>query len=139
MTIPEAVQLVLQASVIGGGGEIFVLDMGKPIKIIDLAKDIIRLSGYEVEKDIRIVQTGLRPGEKLFEELFIPGEIYEKTIHEKILIASNASQFIPEGFEENLEILLEKRHENERDTIVGLLKRLVPEYSGEEQAATVPQ
>jgi FlaA1/EpsC-like NDP-sugar epimerase len=139
MTIPEAVQLVLQASVIGGGGEIFVLDMGKPIKIIDLAKDIIRLSGYEVEKDIRIVQTGLRPGEKLFEELFIPGEIYEKTIHEKILIAANASQFIPEGFEENLEILLEKRHENERDTIVGLLKRLVPEYSGEEQAASVPQ
>ncbi|MBK6506607.1 MAG: polysaccharide biosynthesis protein [Ignavibacteria bacterium] len=139
MTIPEAVQLVLQASVIGGGGEIFVLDMGKPIKIIDLAKDIIRLSGYEVEKDIRIVLTGLRPGEKLFEELFIPGEIYEKTIHEKILIAANASHFIPEGFEENLEILLEKRHENDRDTIVGLLKRLVPEYSGEEQPAILPQ
>ncbi len=139
MTIPEAVQLVLQASVIGHGGEIFVLDMGKPIKIIDLAKDIIRLSGYEVEKDIKIVLTGLRPGEKLFEELFIPGEVYEKTIHEKILIAANASHFIPEGFEENLEILLEKRHENDRDTIVGLLKRLVPEYSGEEQAATVPQ
>lgn len=110
MTIPEAVQLVLQASVIGHGEEIFVLDMGKPIKIIDLAKDIIRLSGYEVEKDIKIVLTGLRPGEKLFEELFIPGEVYEKTIHEKILIAANASHFIPEGFEENLEILLEKRH-----------------------------
>jgi FlaA1/EpsC-like NDP-sugar epimerase len=137
MTIPEAVQLVLQASVIGGGGEIFVLDMGKPIKIFDLAKDIIRLSGYEVDKDIKIVLTGLRPGEKLFEELFIPGEIYEKTIHEKILIAANASHFIPEGFEENLEILLEKRHENDRDTIAGLLKRLVPEFSGEEQAAPV--
>jgi FlaA1/EpsC-like NDP-sugar epimerase len=137
MTIPEAVQLVLQASVIGGGGEIFVLDMGKPIKIFDLAKDIIRLSGYEVDKDIKIILTGLRPGEKLFEELFIPGEIYEKTIHEKILIAANASHFIPEGFEENLEILLEKRHENDRDTIAGLLKRLVPEFSGEEQAAPV--
>ncbi len=137
MTIPEAVQLVLQASVIGGGGEIFVLDMGKPIKIYDLAKDIIRLSGYEVEKDIKIVLTGLRPGEKLFEELFIPGEIYEKTIHEKILIAANASHFIPDGFEENLEVLLEKRHENDRDTIVGMLKRLVPEYSGVEQVAQV--
>ena len=135
MTIPEAVQLVLQASVIGGGGEIFVLDMGKPIKIFDLAKDIIRLSGYEVEKDIKIVLTGLRPGEKLFEELFIPGEIYDKTIHEKILIAANASHFIPDGFEENLEVLLEKRHENDRDTIVGLLKRLVPEYTGVEQVA----
>lgn len=133
MTIPEAVQLVLQASVIGNGGEIFVLDMGKPLKIFELAKDIIRLSGYEVDKDIKIVQTGLRPGEKLFEELFIPGEIYEKTIHEKILIASNASHFIPENFEENLELLLEKRHENDKEAIISMLKRLVPEYAGEDQ------
>lgn len=72
MTIPEAVQLVLQASVIGKGGEIFVLDMGKPLKIIDLAKDIIRLSGYEVEKDIKIVTTGLRPGEKLLKNFLSP-------------------------------------------------------------------
>lgn len=128
MTIPEAVQLVLQASVIGNGGEIFVLDMGKPIKIIDLAKDIIRLSGYEVEKDIKIIQTGLRSGEKLFEELFIPGEIYEKTVHEKILIASNASQFIPDNFEFNLETLIDKRYDNDKEIIVNLLKRLVPEY-----------
>ena len=82
MTIPEAVQLVLQASVIGNGGEIFVLDMGKPLKIIDLAKDIIRLSGYEVDKDIKINITGLRPGEKLYEELFIPGEKYENNSRE---------------------------------------------------------
>ncbi|MBX7042400.1 MAG: polysaccharide biosynthesis protein [Ignavibacteria bacterium] len=133
MTIPEAVQLVLQASVIGNGGEIFVLDMGKPIKIYDLAKDIIRLSGYEVDKDIKINMIGLRPGEKLFEELFISGEIYEKTLHEKILIASNASHFIPDGFEENLELLLEKRHENDREVIVSMLKNLVPEYAGEVQ------
>jgi len=137
MTIPEAVQLVLQASVIGKGGEIFVLDMGKPLKIIDLAKDIIRLSGYEVEKDIKIITTGLRPGEKLFEELFIAGEKYEKTIHGKILIATNASHFIPEHFENNLALLLSKRHENDKEAIVNMLKQLVPEYSAEEQLTSI--
>lgn len=137
MTIPEAVQLVLQASVIGKGGEIFVLDMGKPIKIMDLAKDIIRLSGYEVDKDIKIIQTGLRPGEKLYEELFIQGEIYEKTIHDKILIATNASQFIPDLFDHNLESLLDKRHDSDKDLIISMLKRLVPEYSTEEQIPNV--
>ncbi len=137
MTIPEAVQLVLQASVIGNGGEIFVLDMGKPIKIIDLAKDIIRLSGYEVDKDIKIIQTGLRSGEKLYEELFIAGEIYEKTLHEKILIASNASHFIPENFEYNLETLIDKRHDNDKELIVSMLKRLVPEYVTDEEK-TIP-
>lgn len=129
MTIPEAVQLVLQASVIGNGGEIFVLDMGKPIKILDLAKDIIRLSGYEIDKDIKIIHTGLRPGEKLYEELFIQGENYVKTIHEKILIATNASHFIPEYFEDNLEILLKERYKNDKELIISLLRKLVPEYN----------
>ncbi len=132
MTIPEAVQLVLQASVIGKGGEIFVLDMGAPIKILDLAQDIIRLSGYEADKDIKIVYTGLRPGEKLFEELFISGEKYEKTIHEKILIATNASQFIPDYFEENLEMLIDKRHENDKEAIINMLNKLVPEFLSQE-------
>ncbi len=133
MTIPEAVQLVLQASVIGNGGEIFVLDMGEPVKVLDLAKDIIRLSGYEVDKDIKIIHTGLRPGEKLYEELFIPGELYEKTIHEKILIATNASHFIPDHFDYNLETLLEKRYDGDKEVIVSMLKKLVPEYLSEEQ------
>jgi FlaA1/EpsC-like NDP-sugar epimerase len=137
MTIPEAVQLVLQASVIGNGGEIFVLDMGKPLKIIDLAKDIIRLSGYEVDKDIKINITGLRPGEKLYEELFIPGEKYEKTIHGKILIASNASNFIPDQFEINLNMLLQKRYVNNKEAIINTLKLLVPEYASEEQIASI--
>ena len=86
MTIPEAVQLVLQASAMGKGGEIFVLDMGEPIKIVDLARDLIRLSGLEPERDIPIVFTALRPGEKLFEELRFDGEGLKPTAHEKIRV-----------------------------------------------------
>jgi len=84
MTIPEAVQLVLQASTMGKGGEIFVLDMGEPVKIVDLARDLIRLSGLEVGRDIPIVFTGLRPGEKMFEELRFDGEGLKPTTHQKI-------------------------------------------------------
>ena len=84
MTIPEAVHLVLEATVLGEGGEIFVLDMGKPIKILDLAKRMISLYGYTVGKDIHIVFPGLRPGEKLYENLFNDDEIVEKTSHPKI-------------------------------------------------------
>jgi FlaA1/EpsC-like NDP-sugar epimerase len=86
MTIPEASQLVLQAGAMGRGGDIFVLDMGEPVKIIDLAKDVIRLSGYEPETDIAIEFSGVRPGEKLFEELGFDGERMEKTRHPKIFI-----------------------------------------------------
>jgi FlaA1/EpsC-like NDP-sugar epimerase len=86
MTIPEAAQLVLQASTMGKGGEIFVLDMGEPIKIVDLAHDLIRLSGLEPQRDIPIVFTGLRPGEKLFEELRFDGEGLKLTAHEKIRV-----------------------------------------------------
>lgn len=84
MTIPEAVQLVLQAGSIGKGGEVFVLDMGEPVKIVDLANDLIRLSGFEPGKDIDVVFTGVRPGEKLFEELVNHGEHVMQTEHEKI-------------------------------------------------------
>ncbi len=99
MTIPEAVQLVLQAAALGNGEEVFVLDMGDPVKIVDLARDLIELSGYEVGRDIEIKFIGLRPGDKLFEELFIPGEEYERTTHEKIFIAANASRFVPDGLD----------------------------------------
>lgn len=84
MTIPEAVQLVLQAGSIGRGGEVFVLDMGEPVRIVDLARDLIRLSGFEPGRDIEIVFTGIRPGEKLFEELINDGESVRATEHEKI-------------------------------------------------------
>jgi FlaA1/EpsC-like NDP-sugar epimerase len=86
MTIPEAAQLVLQAGAQGNGGEIFLLDMGDPIRIVDLAKDLIELSGLRPEVDIPIQFTGLRPGEKLFEELFLSDEAYDKTPHPKIVV-----------------------------------------------------
>lgn len=128
MTIPEATQLVLQASVLGKGGEIFVLDMGEPIKVIDLAADMVRLSGYEVDKDIKIEITGLRPGEKLFEELFIKEEKYDKTLHEKILIAANASNFCMEDFETLVEDLIELSHHSPKPQIVDMLKKIIKEY-----------
>jgi len=84
MTIPEAVSLVLQATALGNGGEVFVLDMGEPVKILDLAKRMISLHGYRPGIDIDIAFIGLRPGEKLYEELFNTEEIIEKTRHAKI-------------------------------------------------------
>ncbi len=89
MTIPEAVQLVLQAAAIGQGGEIFVLDMGEPVPIVELARDLIRLSGLEVGRDIDIEFIGARPGEKLFEELFAEGEVCQRTQHEKVFVCRN--------------------------------------------------
>ena len=85
MTIPEAVGLVLQTAALGSGGEIFMLDMGKPVKIVELARQLIRLSGFIPDQDIRIEFTGLRPGEKLFEELSYQGEKITNTRHPKIL------------------------------------------------------
>jgi FlaA1/EpsC-like NDP-sugar epimerase len=85
MTIPEAVQLVLQAGALGKGAELFVLDMGEPVKIVDLAKDLIRLSGLEEGSDVEIEYTGVRPGEKLYEEVIFGGEDVRTTNHSKVL------------------------------------------------------
>ncbi len=90
MTIPEAVQLMLQAGALGKGGEVFVLDMGEPVKIADLAADLIRLSGKEAGRDIEIRFSGTRPGEKLYEELFFSAELTAATEHPKVLRAKNA-------------------------------------------------
>ncbi|MBD2355865.1 polysaccharide biosynthesis protein [Tolypothrix sp. FACHB-123] len=128
MTIPEAVQLVLQASVLGRTGELLMLNMGEPVKIVDLAEELIRLSGYEVNKDIEIVFTGLRPGEKLFEELFIPGEEYKLTQHEKLLVVKNASLFIPQNLEVTVEKLRKAAEINDGKSIVCLLEQIVPGY-----------
>jgi FlaA1/EpsC-like NDP-sugar epimerase len=86
MLIPEAVQLILQAGAFGSGGEIFVLDMGKPVKILDLANDLIRFSGLRPGQDIKIEFVGLRPGEKLYEELLSAAEGLAKTVNEKIFV-----------------------------------------------------
>jgi len=86
MTIPESAQLVLQAAALATGGELFVLDMGEPVKIVDLARDLIELSGLRPDVDIQIQFTGLRPGEKMFEELLLRGEAYDKTPHAKIMV-----------------------------------------------------
>jgi FlaA1/EpsC-like NDP-sugar epimerase len=128
MTIPEAVQLVLQASILGRSGEVLMLNMGEPVKIVDLAKELIHLSGYEVNKDIDIVFTGLRPGEKLFEELFIEGEEYENTEHEKLLVVKNASRIIPNSLNITVEKLLGVAARNDTNSIILLLSQLVAGY-----------
>jgi FlaA1/EpsC-like NDP-sugar epimerase len=128
MTIPEAVQLVLQAAVLGNGGEVFLLDMGEPVKIVDLARDMIELSGLEVGSDIDIVFSGLRPGEKLFEELFVTGEEYERTRHEKIFIASNASKFVPAHLGEVVNALDVAAQRGDKAAIIRGLQNLIPEY-----------
>lgn len=129
MTIPEAVQLVLQASELGKGGEVFVLDMGRPVKIMDLARDLIELSGLELGRDIDIVVTGKRPGEKLFEELFIPGESYERTAHEKIFVAENASKLVPAGLQQTIDALCAAALRDDQQAIIRSFQQLVPEYT----------
>jgi FlaA1/EpsC-like NDP-sugar epimerase/EAL domain-containing protein (putative c-di-GMP-specific phosphodiesterase class I) len=128
MTIPEAVQLVLQSSVMGHKAQILMLNMGQPIKIVDLATDLIRLSGYEVGKDIEIVFTGTRPGEKLYEELLIPGENYEPTTHEKLLVVKNASEQLPERLNETVEMLCTASAYNNDTLTLFLLEQLVAGY-----------
>ena len=127
MTIPEAVQLVLQASTMGKGGEIFILEMGEPIRICDLAQNLIRLSGLQPEQDVKIVFTGLRPGEKLVEELLIEGEGIARTWHSKIRVLSS-----PEvRFEQVREWLDDLAALVEAKNIHGLIAKLssiVPEY-----------
>ena len=169
MTIPEAVQLVLQAAVLSDRsslgqrllrlnstepsydnrswgkpprprcraaltvGQIFMLNMGQPVKIVDLAKDLIQLSGYEVGKDIDIVFTGLRPGEKLYEELLVEGEEYQPTAHEKVLVVKNASRIVPADLDTTIDILSEAAEKNDTNLIVFLLDRLVTGYNSEYQ------
>ncbi len=136
MTIPEAVQLVLQASVLGQGGEVFLLDMGEPVKIVDLARDMIELSGLEVGADIEIVFTGMRPGEKLFEELSVAGESYYRTKHDKIFVAGSASDPVPHDMDGCIEALETASLRNDREAIMRLLRGLVPEYQTPVQGST---
>jgi Predicted nucleoside-diphosphate sugar epimerases len=125
MTIPEAVQLVLQAGAIGKGGEVFVLDMGEPVRILDLATDLIRLSGLEVGTDIEIRFTGTRPGEKLYEELFFDSESALPTDHPKVLRAKNGA--LPAGLGTAVDLLVEgARHGWGDERLRSVMGRLVP-------------
>ncbi|MEP6474450.1 MAG: polysaccharide biosynthesis protein, partial [Gemmatimonadota bacterium] len=127
MTIPESVQLVLQAGALGQGGEVFVLDMGEPIKVADLAADLIRLSGHEVGRDIEIRFTGSRPGEKLYEEMFFSAENAAATEHPKVLKARNA--LLAEGVTERVDQLIAAAEEGwPDDELKKLLRELVPDF-----------
>ncbi len=127
MTIPEAVQLVLQAGAMGRGGEVFVLDMGEPVKIADLAADLIRLSGKEVGRDVEIRFSGTRPGEKLYEELFFDAEHATPTDHPKVLRARNAA--LPVGVSTVVGDLIQAAEEGwAPQDLRTILKRLVPDY-----------
>lgn len=139
MTIPEAVQLLLQAAALGHGGEVFVFDMGEPVRILDLAHDLIRLSGLEVGEDIDVIFSGVRPGEKMYEELFLPGERYERTLHEKIFIAANASDHMPVGLVLKIDTLAAAAREGDPDEIRQAFKELVPEYQPGSLGAEPPR
>jgi len=124
MTIQEACSLVLEAVTIGNGGELYLFDMGEPVKILDLAKKMIQLSG----KDIRIEFTGLRPGEKLFEELLNKAEEVIPTHHKKILIAK-AMEFNYASLLPGIDTLIELAQVNNDENVVKQIKNLVPEYT----------
>ncbi len=129
MTIPEAVMLVLQAGSIGKGGELFLLDMGEPVKIVDLAKNMIRLAGLVPDRDIRVEFIGLRPGEKLYEELLIDGEGVLDTAFDKIKVCNNANGFDEAILYEAIEhfnLLLKDSRDNE--AVIKVLKKLVPAF-----------
>ena len=127
MTIPEACCLVMEASTLGNGGEIFIFDMGQPVKILDLARNMIRLAGYAPEKDIPIVFTGLRPGEKLYEELLNQKETTLPTDNKKIMIA-RVREFDFDVVSEQIDMLIETSYTDKPFTIVKQMKQLVPEY-----------
>jgi len=130
MTIPEACRLVLEAGSMGKGGEIFVFDMGKSVKIVDLAKKMIHLSGLELGKDIQIKYTGLRPGEKLYEELLNQEENTKVTHHRKILIA-NIRSYEKQKVDEVIDELKMALVRQDSFELVSLLKSLIPEYKSE--------
>lgn len=137
MTIPEAAQLILQAGSLGQGGELFILEMGTPVKIADMARDVIRLSGKEPDKDIEVVYTGLRPGEKLYEELITQGEGIVKTEHEKIHVIHADGLFDSLGSRENymgwlmmnLDDLYKLAEKQDGCAIKARMHSIVPEYT----------
>ncbi|MFH1523506.1 MAG: nucleoside-diphosphate sugar epimerase/dehydratase [Chloroflexota bacterium] len=129
MTIPEAVHLVLQAAAMGQGGEVFMLNMGQQVRILDLAEDLIRLSGLEPGKDIDIVFSGIRPGEKLSEDLWEEGMKYQKTAHADIFRAESEETIIPTDLDKTIEELHCLARDGETSTILPLLDEIIPDGS----------
>ena len=127
MTIPEAVSLVIQAGAYAKGGEIFILDMGEPVKIDDLAKNLIRLSGYTLGVDMEIKYTGLRPGEKLYEELLMAEEGLQDT-QNKLIHIGKPIEFDKDNFEDKLEVLKETAYKEDAMAVRRLVKEFVPTY-----------
>jgi FlaA1/EpsC-like NDP-sugar epimerase len=138
MTIPEACKLILQAGAMGEGGEIFILDMGTPIKIVDMARDLIRKSGFKPDVDIEIKFTGLRPGEKLHEELITEGEGIVRTPHEKIFVV-RGNGCDPTWLNGKIDELVELAHMQDTHGIKSKLKEIVPEYDPFEVNHSLPQ
>jgi FlaA1/EpsC-like NDP-sugar epimerase len=138
MTIPEACQLVLQAGSMGTGSEIFILDMGEPVRIVDLARDLITLSGLRPDHDIAIEVTGIRPGEKLFEELSVSEENASKTRHPKILVGKGAPCRVEE-LRAELDRLAEVADSGDPEATRAALRALVPEYCPGGEAAAAPE
>ena len=126
MTIPEASCLVLEAATLGNGGEIFIFDMGQPVKISDLAKNMIRLAGYIPGQDIEIVYTGLRPGEKLYEEKLMAEEGL-KTTPNKLIHIGNPIKFDTDLFQKQLDELMLAAYENS-ESVTDMVKEMVPTY-----------
>lgn len=138
MTIPEASQLVLQAGSLGEGGEIFILEMGTPVKIDDMARDLIRLSGKEPDRDIKIVYTGLRPGEKLYEELITHGEGIASTQHDKIMVLRRAAEISENHYRQvlaDLSQLVSDAMSHDANRIKTTLNRMIPEYTPSDSAS----
>ena len=147
MTIPEATGLILQAGAIGDGGELFVLEMGTPVKIADMASDLIRLSGKEPGRDIEVIFTGLRPGEKLYEELITEGEDVHRTSHEKIMTLKYNGRWNWAGLssqdsfrnwlDREIEDLYSVCETHDACAIKQKLKQMVPEYLPQETESVV--
>ncbi len=127
MTIPEACQLVLEAGSMGNGGEIYIFDMGKPVKIIDLARKMIKLAGFVPEREIKIKIVGLRPGEKLYEELLNDTSKTLPTHHDQIMIAQEVQEAFTD-LHDNILALIQMSNQSENDEIVSKMKKIVPEF-----------
>lgn len=136
MSIEEAAQLILQAGAMGSGGEIFLLKMGTPVKIINLAQDLIKLMGYELETEIKISFTGLRPGEKLYEELITEGEGIVPTSHEKIMVLRGGGMELQE-LEHHLRLLKTKAKAHGDRGIKDVLQSIIPEYCPDLEARSI--